>query len=166
MRLASPDIVKSQYSDFLMAEPNVESIRIEFDVPVDHASAEKAFSLDPMLPGKFQWEKGASGSKEVLVYALTELLKPSIIYTLRIDPSVRDKQSNKMIVRPYEQSFAANSWAYLAPSFGEAGDNIQVVDANGPRRVQFAGGDDQTSFVAYPFDLIDFAKLLRTTTTI
>jgi hypothetical protein len=159
IRLANRDIVKSEYSDWLLAEPNVQFIRIEFSVPVDHVSAEKAFTLDPRLPGKFQWEKNASTSNEVLVYALTELLKPSTTYTLEIAPSVRDRQGKKMIVQPYEQSFATSSWAYLSPSFGEAGANIQVVDAHGPRGVQFAGGDDQTSFAAYPFDLIDFARL-------
>lgn len=63
-RLASPDIVKSQYSDFLMAEPNVESIRIEFDVPVDHASAEKAFGSNAarqvsMGEGRQRFKRGA-----------------------------------------------------------------------------------------------------------
>ncbi|HEX2993970.1 MAG TPA: Ig-like domain-containing protein, partial [Anaerolineales bacterium] len=159
VHLANPDITSSQYSDFLVAQPDVEAIRVEFDVPVDHASAEKAFSIEPRLPGKFQWEKGTSGSKEVLVYALSELLKMSTTYTVKIAPSVLDKQGNKIIVRPYEQSFGTDQWAYLSSSFGEAGANIQVVDANGPRKIQFAGGDDQISFAAYRFELMDFAKL-------
>src|SRR5512138_718430 len=159
IRLTNPDIRNSQYSDFPVAQPDIETLRIEFDVPVDHASAEKAFSIEPGLPGKFQWEKSTSGSKETLVYALSELLKLSTTYTVKVAPSVLDKQGNKMIVQPYEQSFGTDQWAYLSSSFGEAGANVQVVDANGPRKVQFAGGDDQINFAAYRFELMDFAKL-------
>ena len=157
--LATRDIKKNTYTDSLFADLAVESIRIEFDSAVDHASAEKAFSLNPSVPGKFQWEKVSDGSKEILVYALSELLSSTGAYTVKIDSTVLDAQGNRMIVQPYEQSFLTNAWSYLTPSFGESGDNIQSVDANGPRRIQFSGGEGEISFAAYHFDLIDFAKL-------
>jgi len=159
IRLASRDIEKGQYNDseYLYADLNLESIRIEFDSPVDHASAEKAFSLHPMAPGTSQWEK--SGSKEILVYLLDQLLEPSTTYTIKIDPTILDAEGNTLIIEPYQQAFTMNAWGYLSSSFGSSGDNIQVVDVNGPRKVQFGGGGDDANFTAYRFELIDFAKL-------
>ena len=136
-----------------------EAIRIEFDVPVDHASAEAAFSLDPYLPGTFRWEQASESIEETLVYSLRQLPELSTTYAIAIQPTVQDRRGNKIILQPYQQSFTTPSWMYLSPTFGEWGDNIQVVDANGPRRVQFAGTDEGTNFVAYSFDLIDFARL-------
>jgi alpha-2-macroglobulin len=157
VRLANTDIKGDK--DFMSADPRVESIRIEFSLPVDHASAEAAFSLEPYLPGTFRWEQTSDGSKEILVYSLKQLLQLSTTYTVTVAPTVLDRQGNRIIAQSYQQSFTTDTWSYLSPSFGEWGDNIQVVDANGPRRVQFGGAEEKTNFVAYPFDLIDFARL-------
>ena len=160
VHLANRNIKKSDYSDALIANVDVESLQIEFNSAVDHASAEKAFSLKPTVPGKFQWEKAEDGSKETLVYRLNELLKPDSTYTLKIDSTVLDAQGKEIMLHPYEQSLMTNTWwSFVSPSFGQVGSNVQVVDANGPRGIQFGGGDDDTSFVAYRFDLMDFAKL-------
>ena len=160
VRLANSNIVKSDYSDALIANLDVETLRIEFSTPVNHASAENAFSLAPAMPGKFHWEKASNNSKEVLVYTLNELLQPGNVYKLKIDSTLLDTQGTQLMIHPYEQPFMTNTWGgYLSPSFGETGDNIQIVDANGPRGIQFGGSDVDTSFVAYRFDLIDFAKL-------
>jgi len=160
VRLVNRNIVKTEYSDALIADPDIQEIRIEFSHLVNHASAETAFSLTPTITGKFQWVQDSNDSKETLVYTLNELLKQSNTYKLKIDSSLQDMHGEKIMIRPYEQMFMTNTWgSYLSPSFGEVGDNIQVVDANGSRRVQFGGGNDATSFVAYRFDLIDFEKL-------
>lgn len=160
VRLTNPDIRENDYDDSLVAEPGLETIQVEFASLVDHASAEKAFSLDPDVPGKFRWERASDGSKETLIYSLSQLLQPFSTYTLKIDSSVLDTQGQKIMIRAYERTLTMNTWGgYLSPSFGEVGDNIQIVDANGPRRIQFGGGRDETSFAAYRFDLIDFAKL-------
>ena len=160
VRLVNSNITKSDYSDTLIADPNVQQIQLEFNSPVDHVSAESAFSLTPAVPGRFQWGKVSNGSKETLVYTLNELLKTSTIYTLKIDTTLLDTRGKQIMIHPYEQIFTTSSWgSYLSPSFGESGNNIQVVDANGSRRIQFGGEDDETSFIAYRFDLIDFAKL-------
>jgi alpha-2-macroglobulin len=160
VRLANRNIKENDYDNTLIADLDLETFQIEFAYPVDHASAERAFSLMPTIRGKFHWEKVGNGSKEMLVYTLNELLQPGSLYTLKIDSTVLDAQGKKLILHPYEQSFTTHTrGTYLSPSFGEVGENIQIVDANGPRRIQFGGGDDETSFVAYRFDLIDFAKL-------
>jgi len=160
VRLANTDIVKTEYSDTLAANPDVQEIRIEFSQLVDHASAEKAFSLSPTIPGRFYWEKSSNESKEILVYKLKQLMQLSSTYHLTIDTSLLDEHGEKIMIHPFEAAFMTNSWGgYLSPSFGETGANIQVVDAEGARRIQFGGGGDGTSFAAYQFDLIDFEKL-------
>jgi len=159
IRLINDDIEKSPYSDAIFAERDVESIKIEFDGPVNHLSAEKAFSLTPTLPGSFQWEKSRNGTNDVLVYILADLLKPQTSYTVKIDTSVVDIAGNKIIAQPYRISFEMPYWGYLNPSFGEAGANIQVVDTNGTRRLQISGNDPDISFTAYRFDMIDYANL-------
>jgi len=160
VRLANRNIVKSEYSEYLIADLDVPDIRIEFSSPVNHASAEKTFSLTPAVAGKLHWENASNNSKEILVYTFTELLEPGNLYTVKIDTALLDAQGRQLMLHPYEQSFMTNTWGgYLSPSFGESGDNIQVVDANGSRRIQFGGEADKTSFVAYRFALIDFAKL-------
>jgi len=159
IRLINADIKKSSYGDSIFAERDVESIKIEFGVPVNHLSAEKAFSLTPTLPGNFQWEKNKNGTNDVLVYTLDDLLKPDTSYTVKIDTSIVDAGGKKIIAQPYHTSFEMPYWGYLNPSFGEAGANIQVVDANGTRRLQISGNDPNISFSAYRFDMIDYADL-------
>jgi len=65
VRLANPNIVKSEYSDYLVANLDVQDIRIEFNSPVNHVSAEKTFSLTPAVAGKLHWEKASNNSKEI-----------------------------------------------------------------------------------------------------
>jgi len=45
VRLVNSNIVRSEYSDYLVANLDVQDIRIEFSSPVNHVSAEKTFSL-------------------------------------------------------------------------------------------------------------------------
>lgn len=160
VRLVSPTLVKTNYGDQLMTDIDVHEIRIEFGFPVDHALAEKAFSLRPAVPGKFSWEKTANGSKETMIFAFKDFLKLATLYELKIDSTVRDTRGKQVMLHPYVQSFKTNDWGgYFSVSFGESGSNIQVVDVNGPRRIQFGGQKEGTTFEAYRFDLIDFAKL-------
>ena len=153
-------IAKSKYrtEEYWGADADVEAIKLQFDTLVDHASAEKAFSLTPAAPGKFQWEKNADGETETLSYVLDQLLEPNTAYMIQVAKTALDAQGGALIAQPYRQEFNSSYGWYLSPTFGQYGNNIQVVDADGPRKLQFGGGDDAT-FSAYRFDLIDFAKL-------
>lgn len=160
IRLVNTDIVETEYGDTMAADSDIQEIRLEFSQLVEHASAEKAFSLSPTIPGRFNWESSSDGTKETLVYTFNKLVSLSTTYLLKIDTSLLDMRGEKIMLHPYEQSFITSFWSnYRSPSFGEAGANIQIVDAEGPRRIQFGGGSNTTSFTAYRFDLIDFAKL-------
>ncbi|MCQ3937370.1 MAG: hypothetical protein DPW18_10025 [Chloroflexi bacterium] len=159
IQLVTAGIKKSSYSDELSAEPDLDAIRLQFDVPVDHASAEAAFSITPAIPGSFQWEKVENTSKEFLVYVFHELLDRSTAYTVKVDSSLLTPAGERAMIEPFQLEFNSPHWGYIVPSFGEAGDNIQVVDANGPRRIQISGNDPDISFTAYSFDLSEYAAL-------
>lgn len=159
IRLINDDIKKSSYGDAIFADPDVESIKLEFDVPVNHSSAERSFSITPAQPGSFRWEKSKNETKDVLVYVLDELLRPQGSFTVKIDTSIVDINGQQIIAQPFQTSFEMPYWNDLNPSFGEAGANIQVIDANGARRIQISGNDPDIRFTAYRFDMIDYADL-------
>lgn len=138
-------------------DADTESIQVEFATPVDHASAEKAFSLDPAAPGKFTWKQVNNSDWEILTYTFDDLLKTSNEYTIQIDTTLVDRQGQPVILQPYEEAFHAT--APSGPTFGQYGENIQVIDADGPRQIQFGGNTDGIYFAAYKFDLVDFTKL-------
>ena len=141
-----------------------EEFTVHFDVLVDHASAEQAFSFNPSVKGTFSWD--TKDVEENLVFTIDELLQPSTystptIYTLKIDKTIKDRQGKLLLSTPYQQQFRTSYYDRQSISFGEDGENIQVVDASGPRKLQIQGSEDEDalSFAAYRFDLIDYAKL-------
>jgi uncharacterized protein YfaS (alpha-2-macroglobulin family) len=152
------DLIKGKYSDTPYVEPARQVFTIKFDQLVDHVSAEKAFSLAPAAPGKFTWELPKDDTSESLIYTLDDRLQPAK-YTLQIDVTVKDSQGNALLGHPYKEVFSSPDYSLQSPSFGEYGASVQVVDANGPRKLQIEGSDKEINFSAYRFDLIDFAKL-------
>jgi len=151
---------KSTYGNGLyLGDHELDTIRIMFKAPVDHASAEEAFSLTPPVPGTFEWETVNGLSNEIMVYKLSELIPAGFDYTLEVDSSVLDLSGKRLMLQAYRQEFSFGNWYYQTPSFGESGDNIQVVDANGPRRLQISGDDPGISFTAYSFDISEYAAL-------
>jgi uncharacterized protein YfaS (alpha-2-macroglobulin family) len=158
IKLVMAGFKKSDYGIYL-DKFDIEAIRIEFQTSVDHASAEAAFSITPAIAGTFQWEKVGNTTKEILVYKLDELFaKQHTSYRISIDSTVTDSAGKRIMIQPFNVDFGSG-YGYLIPSFGEAGDNIQVVNANGPRRIQIFGNDPNISFSAYRFDLSDYVML-------
>ncbi len=152
------DMKKNSYDDIFYIESDRRVFTLQFNQLVDHASAEKAFSLAPAAPGKFTWETPKDAASEALTYTLDELLQAGT-YTLQIDATVKDRQGQAILAHPYKQVFGKSIYSSSnGPSFGEYGESVQVVDANGPRKLQIQGGKG-INFSAYRFDLIDFAKL-------
>lgn len=160
IRLVMTGFKKNDYGVYL-DEFDIEAIRIEFQTPVDHASVESAFSITPAIAGTFQWEKVSNTTKEILVYKLDELFgRNNASYKIIFDTSVKDPAGKLIMLKPFEIDFSIGyGYEYLSPSFGVAGDNIQVVDANGSRKIQFFGTDPDISFSAYSFDLSDYVVL-------
>lgn len=149
----------NKYDDSFSADTDTTSFSLSFDLLVDHASAEKAFSLSPSVPGQITWETDKDGTSETLTYALDELFQLNKQYVVQIDKTIKDRQGQPILFDDYKQRFSSSYYGSLDMSFGEYGDNIQVVDANGSRKIQVSGNNPDASFAAYRFDMIDFAKL-------
>ncbi len=160
MRLLEQEdgIQKSTYQEgHYYASIDLSEIQIQFDGTVARPTAEKAFSISPAVPGVFRWETNLAG-KDILVYVLKGFLRPGQQYTVKVDANVKDAQGKPVTVTPFQENFSVSDWAYLRTTFGQEGDNIQVVDASGSRRIRLAA-DEKTVFSAYRFELIDFANL-------
>ncbi len=153
-------IQKSVYSGkvYYGTDSDLDAIRLEFLVPIDHASAEKAFSLTPSVPGTFSWEKG-SQNRDILVYKIGQFLQPSTDYIVRLNPTILDTHGQSAMALPFTEKVWVSDFNYTFPAFGAEGNNIQVLDAQGQRRLQYAPGKEQATFSAYRFDLTDFIEL-------
>jgi alpha-2-macroglobulin len=153
-------IQKNVYSDkvYYRTDSDLDAIRLEFLVPVDHTSAEKSFSLTPSVQGTFRWEKGDQ-NRDILVYRIGQLLQPSTDYTVQLNTRILNTQGQPVLALPFTERVWVSDFNNTFPAFGAEGNNIQVLDAQGPRRLQYAPGKEQAIFSAYRFDLIDFIKL-------
>lgn len=153
-------IKRTSYDEKLLSANNTtwKALYIEFDGLVDHASAEKAFSISPAAPGAFSWESDSDG-RDTLVYTFQpDTLQVETTYTIQIANTITARDGKPFSGKAFkEQIYIYQSYSYNS-IFGEEGDNIQVVDANGPRAIQI-NGRKETTFAAYRFDLIDFAAL-------
>lgn len=148
----------SYYDNGFSLNASATEIAVTFKVPVDHKSAEHAFSLQPPVAGTFSWAIDEKSEQDILTYKLDQLLIPGK-HKLRIDNTVLDNTGKKMIANPYEQSFSVSQYSSLSPSFGEGGESAQVVDASGSRRIQIQGSAAEINFSAYGFELVDYAQL-------
>jgi uncharacterized protein YfaS (alpha-2-macroglobulin family) len=151
----------NNYYDWAYSDLNLDPISVVFSVPVDHASAVKAFSLSPSVPGELTWSR--KNGEDVLEFRPIRLLEPGTSYEIRFLPSLLDVNGQKVLVDPYVYSFNITDdryySAYLYPSFG-LGSNSQVVDADGWRYVQYGGEDDVPAhFELYGYSLNDFVGL-------
>jgi uncharacterized protein YfaS (alpha-2-macroglobulin family) len=152
-------IRENTYDDvtYYYAGYDTEAIQLEFLVPINHNTAEKAFSLTPTVPGTIAWEKGSQG-RDVLVYRLNQQLENVTNYTIQLNTSVRSEAGQPLIAEPFIKTIGVNDYR-VGPCFGDLGSNIQVLDVQGARRLQYAPGQKEASFSAYRIDLIDFVKL-------
>ncbi|MEJ2011934.1 MAG: MG2 domain-containing protein [Anaerolineales bacterium] len=121
------------------------TIWIEFDRPMDQQSVQSAFSVAPDIPGWFSWE----GNK--LIYHLLETYDQWTEYGVTLGTTARTADGDRALVEPYQWTFTSTYLPGIA-SFGEAGEKIQVVDADGRRAVQF--GTSESGRVRIFFDLL------------
>lgn len=132
-------------------------IRIRFNLLVDRASAEQALKITPDIPGTYIWESDDKGN-DVLVLRPYDLLSREVAYTFTISSDLlRSRDGGPVLFEPYVQEVWADSGSNVV-SFGE-GVHVQVVDSDGPRKIQFRAAKGRQRFDLYRFDLIDFAGL-------
>lgn len=138
-------------------------IQIIFTEPVDRESAQQAFTITPEISGRFTWSKSNNSTfEDTLSFMPDTLFETGREYTVSLSPSLKARAGTPLMLESYQWTFSVDQYyyPYHAPAaFGEVGSNVQVVDANGPRKVQFSASTEIIQFEIYRYDLIDYAKL-------
>lgn len=145
-------------SAILSAKPAHDStmvaskIEIQFDRPMNQEAAETAVSITPTTDGTFVWEDNT-----LYFTPETGYLQPTTQYTVTINPSAISADGEIVLQDDYNWSFRTGSLTTLA-SFG-SGPNVQVVDENGRRAIQFQATTTNAilvSFELYQYGLDQF----------
>jgi len=137
-----------------------EDIGVLINFAVDRASFEAAFHLDPPIEGKFTWlrkleNQSSHFGNDVIFKPLKNM--PDGVYTVRIDPTVRDKQGHPVLSKPFEWQFEVHNYSYSADKSFGYGPKVQVVDAGGRRAIQYdAANGTPMQFSLYPLELGKF----------
>lgn len=130
-------------------------VRITFSIPVDHASVEANFRLDPPAEGSFAWDG------DTLIFQPTAL-DVYQTYTAILDPGARAENGEPLLLEPYAWSFyiqPSQSMDAAGVSFGEYGPNAQVLDFDGRRAVQFLAWKTRSvTFELYRLTLDQFLQ--------
>lgn len=135
-------------------------IAVLLNFTVDRLSFEAAFHLDPPVDGKFTWQKKlADGSmhfgNDVIFTPAKNLLNS--VYTVKIDPTVRDKQGKPVMTKPFEWQFEVHNYTFTTEKSFGYGPKIQVVNAAGRRAIQYdAKAGTPIQFTLYPLELGQF----------
>jgi uncharacterized protein YfaS (alpha-2-macroglobulin family) len=132
-------------------------IKIDFDRPMDEVATFEALSFNPPIHGQHYWrseefvddENQYGDSPEnaeapvVTIHSLIFIPDQGSIawgteYTVTISTSAKDAEGKQVLSEPYQWSFQTGipEDAYSG-KFGFDGSNIQVIDVDGPRGVQF-----------------------------
>ncbi|MFZ6027243.1 MAG: MG2 domain-containing protein [Chloroflexota bacterium] len=128
---------------------------INFLVPVDRASAEAGFRIDPPIAGALRW------FDETLSFQPEKALLAGQTYTVTLGTAIKSADGRPILSQTYQLVYRLDRVQH-STHFGERGANIQVVDADGARAVQFQdSGDGPLSFRLYRFDLAAFIDLYR-----
>lgn len=123
-----PPILETRPGPYQQVQP-ATSVRIVFDRPMDWDSVVAAFSITPTVAGQFEWEE------TTFIFRPDKPLQPQTSYTVALAPSVRDKEGQPILPRPYTWTFQTGVPLPVA-DFGW-GPNAQVLDADGRRAVHF-----------------------------
>ncbi len=118
-------------------------IVITFDRPADRSSVEAALHISPTLAGTFEWQENT------LRFIPKEGFSAEA-YQVTLEPSARALDGGPLLRKPLHWDFQVN-YQQAAVNFGY-GPNIQVLDAAGPRRIQFSRWDTPScppTFVLY-----------------
>lgn len=98
-----PDVVGIGLTHHLSSDATVAltttSIEVEFSEPVEPASGETAFQIDPALEGSFSW------AGRTLTFTPSERLPLETGFRVRILPGVRDRAGNAMDEEPEPFAF-------------------------------------------------------------
>ncbi|MBK7893432.1 MAG: Ig-like domain-containing protein [Anaerolineaceae bacterium] len=134
-----------------------DTIKIRFDRPMDPATAEAAFQIEPATSGSFRWEE------TTLIFTPEEgYLAENSSYTVTIVPTARSADGEPIMNVAYSWEFSTKELEDVA-NFGY-GPNAQVLDLNGRRAIQFQAfrrGELQFDFELYQLTMPPIFKPVR-----
>lgn len=152
--LITPPPILGTYPAWQDGHSFTDPILITFTKPMDPASTQAAFHLEPATTGGFDWRGNT------MVFQPEQSLTPDIEYLATLDSSALDAQGQPALLEPYIWKFTtyAPYSNYGAPTFGDYGPNAQVLDFEGRRAVQFyaANGAGPIQFELYRLSLAQF----------
>lgn len=127
-----------------------DSIGISFEVDVDRNSVEKALLVTPALEGEISW------SKNRLSFTPTAPISNQV-YTFTLDVSAKSTNDRALLLEPIEIWKGVFGAVSSGADFGIWGANIQVLDANGERLIQFQNDPDHlVTLSLYKMDATQF----------
>jgi hypothetical protein len=156
-------------------------IILNFDRPMDKYATEAALSFQPPLEGEFHWEDygyeededfseetpldishdAKMGAAMIFVPNL-DLFSWGTEYTGTLDVSAKDAEGNPILQEPYQWSFqiGAPEEAYDG-CFGYYGANIQILDIDGPRAIQYELGMSELREIEFSLHPLTQAQFLE-----
>ena len=152
---ASPPIYRVDPADGQAADSEF-LVKVFFDQPMDHASVEDAFHFEPEMKGEFNWDRNT------LIFHPETLLNQNQLFVATIDTTALNEAGQAVFADPYTWSFYSPYGFMEGVFFSEYGSNIQVVDANGRRALQFGINTDLPARVTcnlFQYELMDYVKL-------
>lgn len=137
--------------------PLFETIRIQFDRPMNQSSVEAAFATTPPLAGTFVWE-----DHEMTFVPDGGFLPANTEFTVTLAETAVSAINQPILTEPHEWTFKTAVFTALA-TFGE-GPNAQVISAGGDRALQYQVNLDSNrpltlNFALYQLDREPFIDL-------
>ncbi|MFQ5856572.1 MAG: MG2 domain-containing protein [Anaerolineae bacterium] len=132
------------------------AIRIEFSRPMNRASVESHFSMEPMPAGSFVWT--ASAGRESVEFQPADILAATTTYHVTLHAGLQDATGQVVLDEDYTWSFTTRP-AYDAINFGY-GPPVQLVDPDGRNAVEFWPGYPRITinFALYALEPADFTR--------
>lgn len=131
-----------------------EDLRLAFDRPMNQASVEAAFVLSPTMRGEFVWANNQlSFAPEAGYFA------ENTAYTLHLQPTLTDAGGEALLTEARAWSFETGQLPDVV-SFGY-GPNAQVIDADGPRAIQFRVHEREAAVVTFDLYRLNQAQFIN-----
>jgi hypothetical protein len=151
-QFTTPPPILSQGPTGHSASPN-SSIQVRFDRPMDAASTEAAFHLEPAVNGSFIWDETT-----LRFYAADGYLTADTTYTVTINPTALSAEGEAILSEAFSWSFSTHPTREIA-NFGY-GPNAQVLDINGRRAIQFQTTTQPGSKIGFELYRLNLAQFL------
>ncbi|MCE7988120.1 MAG: hypothetical protein DYG89_43710 [Caldilinea sp. CFX5] len=126
-------------------------IEVTFDRPMNQEQVTAAFQISPTIAGAFTWEENKARFTPDRGY-----FDPYTEYIVTLAAGIQDATGATVLPAPYTWSFRTSALNPVA-DFG-FGANVQLVDADGRRAIQFQVLEPTLESVAMSLYPLDFAQ--------